>query len=162
MELVEGGTPVTEIGFGRTTVPKIPIVVVVIATILVSTDLINHYIGAPIAGLLAVAVMVKESGHFASNVLKGELRVGESAVLKIVNKIVWIGTGLILVSQGYGVHGLIYGVLTEFLTKSLLGRYKISTSIGTLSIEHARSIWDYAKSTIVLLLIYIYITGQTF
>lgn len=128
---------------------KIPILIVVMASIFVLSDYINQYIGVQIAGLLALTVVIKESGHLMSNVLKGELRVGESAVLKLVNKVVWIGVAFILVSLGYGVYGLVYGVMAGFSAKFLLGWYKISTSLGTPSMKHVYSIWYYAKYTIV-------------
>jgi O-antigen/teichoic acid export membrane protein len=99
---------------------KIPIIVAVITGVLIFSEPVNRYVGIQIAGLLALTVVIKECAHFMENVLKGELRVGESAVLKIINKIVWISTAVILVSVGYGVYGLIYGVMAGFSAKFLL------------------------------------------
>jgi O-antigen/teichoic acid export membrane protein len=128
---------------------KLALLLIVVLLIMIFSDYIDQYIGIQIAGLVALTVILKEFGHLMSSVLRGELRVSESAVLPIVNKMVWVGTGILLVSVGYGIYGLVYGVLAGFLAKGLLGWYLVSTSLKAPSVVHLWSIWEYAKHTII-------------
>lgn len=125
------------------------LIAIVGAVIFLLAETVNQYIGIQIAGLLVIAVALKDYGTLMEFVLRGELRVSTSAVLPILNKFVWIGTGVFLVSIGYGVYGLIYGVIAGFLSKVIVGGLLISTPLGQPSVEYAHSIWSYAKYTII-------------
>lgn len=125
------------------------LIAVVGVIIFLFAETVNQYIGIQIAGLLVIAVALKDYGTLMEYILRGELRVSTSAVLPILNKFVWIGTGAFLVSIGYGVYGLIYGVIAGFLSKVIVGGLLISTPLGQPSLKYARSIWSYAKYTII-------------
>lgn len=128
---------------------KIVILVVVMVALFIFSSPINEYLGARLVPLLALAIVCKEGGHLMSEVLKGELRVGESAEIMLLNKIIWIGVGSLLISLGYGFYSLVYGIIAGYSAKFAWGWYKISTPFATPSISHAYSIWNYAKYAIL-------------
>lgn len=125
------------------------LVAIVGVGILLFAEPVDQYIGAQIAGLLVVAVALKDYGTMMEYILRGELRVSTSAILPVLNKFVWIGTGVFFVSFGYGVYGLIYGIIAGFLAKVVVGGLLISTPLERPSVEYAYSIWSYAKYTII-------------
>lgn len=128
---------------------KIFILAVVMVVLFIFSSSINEYLGANLTLLLAIAIMCKEGGHLMSEVLKGELRVGESAEIMLLNKVIWIGMGSLLIALGYGFYSLVYGIIAGFLAKFVWGWYKISTPFATPSVSQAYSIWEYAKYAIL-------------
>jgi len=126
----------------------VPITAIVLA-ILLLRSYINNYLGADVAVFLAVAIVLQEAAQLSIFVLKGELRVGETAVLQVARQAIWVGLGAILVSRGFGAKGLIYGLLTGLGVMLLWGWYKSSTSPERPSREHARSLFDYGKYNMV-------------
>ncbi|WP_224268026.1 flippase [Haloprofundus salinisoli] len=126
----------------------IPVVAIVLG-ILLLRSFINRYLGANIAVFLAVAIVLQEAAQLTVAVLKGELRVDETAVLQLVRQVTWVGVGVVLVSQGFGVVSLVYGLLTGLVFMLVLGWYKCSITLGQPSREHLHSLFAYGKYDIV-------------
>ncbi|UPV76656.1 flippase (plasmid) [Halorussus limi] len=120
-----------------------------VAGILVFRGRLNEYIGAELALYLAVAVVLREFSWLMMRVLKGELRVEETATLKFVQKAVWIVGGGALVYLGWEVEGLVYGLIGGFAAVLVWGTWKVSTPLGRPSRERARSLVDYSKYNVV-------------
>ncbi|MFB6225436.1 MAG: polysaccharide biosynthesis C-terminal domain-containing protein, partial [Candidatus Paceibacteria bacterium] len=78
-------------------------------------------------------------------VLKGELRVGDTATLKLIKQVVWVGTSIILITIGLGVKGLVFGLLIGLGVMLILGWYKVSTRPSSFSKRHAYSLFQYSK-----------------
>lgn len=110
---------------------------------------INRYLGADLAMLLIVVVAVSEFGQTAISVLTGELRVGATASIQVAQQAAWVVVGAGLVSMGYGVYGLVYGLIASFVVMLLFGAYRASLSFGTPSLEHARSLFDFSRYSFV-------------
>ena len=106
---------------------------------------INEYLGAELAHYLVLGLVLQESAKLTIQVLKGELRVGETAGPTFSRKIVYVAVGAVLVVMGSGVQGIIYGLLAGFVTMLVWGAWKSSTSLSSPSLEHARSLFDYSK-----------------
>jgi O-antigen/teichoic acid export membrane protein len=129
---------------------KAILALIVLIMAVVFSPLINSYIGGDITLLLVVAIVVRDFSHLFEQVLRGELRVGETALLRLVNKIVWVASSTILVINGFGPNSLIYGYILGLLSKLLLGMGKINTPIfAPVSKEHVLSLWNYGKYTII-------------
>lgn len=135
--------------FGTAVLLKTGSLVVVIAGIVALQAQINAYVGADLALYLAVAVVLREFSWLTMRVLKGELRVEETAVLKFTQKATWVVVGAVLVVLGYGVRGMVYGLLTGFFVVLVWGAAKVSTPLGRPSRRHAWSLFDYAKYNVV-------------
>lgn len=128
---------------------KLATLLVVVAVIGLFSERINGYVGAEIAAFVVVTVIFRDLGHLVVHVLRGELRVSESALLLFVNKVVWIGVAALLVFTGYGLYGLLYGVVAGLVAKTVVGLYLVSTTLTAPSIEAASSIWRYSKYSII-------------
>ena len=113
--------------------------------ILVFRGPINDYLGADLAMLLVLALVLQEAAKLTMQVLKGELRVGETAGPTFSRKLVYVSIGALLVSTGIGVRGIIHGLLAGFGVMLIWGSWKTSTSLGQPSLDYARSLFDYSK-----------------
>jgi O-antigen/teichoic acid export membrane protein len=116
-----------------------------VAGIILFQDPINNYLGANLALLLVVALVLQESAKLTIQVLNGELRVGETAGPVFARKFVYVGVGAVLVSMGAGVRGIIYGLFTGLVVMLAWGAWKSSTPLDPPTFGHARSLFDYSK-----------------
>ncbi|MFB6202761.1 MAG: flippase [Halorhabdus sp.] len=121
----------------------------VVGLVLLFRDAINGYIGAEFALLLAVAIVIQDVSRLSVIVLRGELRVGETAVLRATRWAVWFGVSALLVSQGLGIEALIYGLLAGLGVMLVWGWYRVSIPLGTVSLAHARSLFAYGRWGVV-------------
>lgn len=106
---------------------------------------VNTYLGAPLSTPLAVGLVLQEAGKLLIRVLKGELRVAETAILKFARRIVGLGTGVVFVAFGLGVRGVVYGFLIGLATIVILGAWKVTTSVGRPSVPMAKSLLQYSR-----------------
>jgi len=128
---------------------KVLPILAIVAAILLFRPLINGYLGENLAILLAVAIVLQEIAQLAVVVLKGELRVGETAVLQVARQGTWLGVGAALVSQGFGAIALVYGLLAGLSIVLIWGWYKVSVVPNSPSRRHARSLFNYGKHNFV-------------
>jgi O-antigen/teichoic acid export membrane protein len=119
------------------------------AGILVFQEKINSYLGAELALLLLLALILREFARLIEQVLKGELRVGETAGPLLSQKLIYVFIGAILVLAGNGVRGIIYGLLAGYTVMLVWGLWMSSTAIGSPSLRHAYSLFNYSKYAFV-------------
>jgi O-antigen/teichoic acid export membrane protein len=124
---------------------KLALLAAVCAGIFLLQGAINSYVGADVAFLLAVGIVVWEFSDLYIYTVRGELRVGETALLEFARQIGWIGLGAALVVFGLGVYGVIYGLIAGAFTTLLLGIYRSDTPIETPTRESFESLFDYSK-----------------
>lgn len=129
-------------------IKSIPIIIITLFIIITKTY-INNYIGSSIALFLAIAIIVQEIAKLTIFVLRGELRVGETAVLKLGREVTWVGTSAIFIRFGFGADGLIYGLLTGLTVVAVWGWLKSSVAIGRPSIDTARSLFGFSKYNVI-------------
>jgi len=120
-----------------------------IAAILLFRGPINGYIGADLALLLVLTLILQEFAKLTMQVLKGELRVGQTAGPLFSRKLVYVSIGTVFVFMDAGVRGLIYGLFAGFAVMLVWGAWKSSTPFGPPSVKHARSLFDYSKYAFV-------------
>lgn len=138
------GDPPTET-LGSALVIKLVLVSLVALGILLARSHINDYIGADLAVLLVVALVVTQGSSLFLRVIRGELRVGEAATISFTWRLIWVGAGAVLVNLGYGLHGVVYGQILGAGVALLWGVTKAETRIGAPSMAQARSIMAYSK-----------------
>lgn len=126
-------------------VPLTPIIV----GILLFRGPINTYLGAELAKFLALAIILQTFAGLAIEVLRGELRVGETALPSLSRQVVYVGLSATLIVLGFGTLGLIYGLLAGITVMLSWGIYKSSVKIGRPSLAHARSLFDYSKHAFI-------------
>lgn len=120
-----------------------------ISGIVLFQETINDYLGADLALLLVVALVLQESAKLTIRVLEGELRVGETAGPLFSRKVVFVGVGSLLVFMDVGVRGIIYGLLSGFAVMLAWGVWKGPTTLDSPSFEQADSLFDYSKYAFV-------------
>jgi O-antigen/teichoic acid export membrane protein len=123
---------------------SVPVILLVL--LILSFDAqINSYVGAPVAVELAMTVVLLESGTLLSQVLAGELRVGECSLLDFVRRSTWVVVGLVLVQFDFETLALVYGQLSGLALITVWGLIRIDTGVALPSMTHARSLIDYGK-----------------
>lgn len=110
---------------------------------------INVYMGAPLSGYLIVALLVQELAETGIHVLKGEMRVAETAVLRLGYRMTWFLIGIILLLEGYGVRGLVFALICGYFCTFIWSLWKVNTHFGTPSIDHAYSMFHFVKYNVV-------------
>jgi O-antigen/teichoic acid export membrane protein len=125
-----------------------PLTVIIIGVLLFQAR-INGYIGADVAILLAITIVAQEFAKQAIQVLRGELRVSESVTPWLSQSAVWVGFGALLVQLGFGVRGLIYGLISGFVVSFAWAMHRRSTPFHTPSWKHVRSLFDYSRYSFV-------------
>lgn len=112
-------------------------------------DIVNNYIGGQVVFFLVLALVLNALSEVAIRTLSGELRVGETASLQLARQVVWVGVGALLVWRGFGYLGLIYSFILGLGVVFFWGMYKRSTKFGSISQDHASSLWAYSKYSFV-------------
>jgi O-antigen/teichoic acid export membrane protein len=120
-----------------------------VAGIVLFQGSINNYLGVDLALLLIPALILQESAMLTIQVLKGELRVSETAGPVFSRTLVYVCVGTILVLSGSNVRGIIYGLLAGFVVMLVWGIWKSSTTVGVPSLGHVRSLFNYSKYAFV-------------
>lgn len=141
---ISEGKPANEIFSTALLLKLVPLTLIVIGILLFRAP-INTYLGANLATFLAVAIVLQTFAGLAIQVLRGELRVGETALPSFSRQVVYVGIGATLVILGFGTLALIYGLLAGIIVMLLWGTYRSSVTIGQPSLAHARSLFDYSK-----------------
>lgn len=122
----------------------LPLAIIVIA-ILLLRGIIDRYLGANIAIFLVFAIILQEFAQLMVFVMQGELRVEETALLRLSRHVVWVGVGGVLTLLGYGILGLVYGLIAGLAVMLVWGLFRRDTEFGQPSLDHARSLFDYSK-----------------
>lgn len=123
--------------------------VLIVGGIFFSADVINEFVGARVAPSLAAYVVIGHFGKLIEHVLMGELRVGETASMKLARAGTFVVTGTHLLNSGYGVYALFHTPVIAGLVGTAVGILKISTPLGVPSWEYARSLFDFFKYSFV-------------
>ena len=126
-----------------------PLVVVVGVVLLLFRRVVNGYIGADVAGLLVVALVLQQVMRVLYAGIRGDLRVGELADLQIVTTVVEFGLAGILVVAGFDARALILGFVAGTAASALAAWAKLRPSAVRPDRRQARSLLGYAKYNIV-------------
>lgn len=130
---------------GSALVMKIATLSIVSIGILLARDHVNTYLGADLAVLLVIALVATDLSQFYVYAVRGELRVGETAPIEFVNHFLWIGIGAVLVTVGFGVRGIIIGLISGAVVSLIWAYLRSNSGIGKPSIEHSKSLFAFSK-----------------
>ena len=124
---------------------KVALFAIVSVGILLFRPSINGYLGADLAVLLVFAIAAEELSKFYVQAVRGELRVGETAPIEFTRRFVWIGLGMSLVATGWGVRGIVYGLIAGSVVAFLWAFVKCESGIGRPSLDLTWSLVTYSK-----------------
>lgn len=145
--LSEGDPPDQVLGAGLALKTTLLLPIVVAITLL--RGQVNQYLGAELAGFLAVAIVLQELAKFMMSALRGELRVGETAILSFAYVTIWISLGAVLITLGHGVVGLVLSLIVARGVQFLWAVSKTDACFSSPNVEQIRSLIEYAKFSIV-------------
>jgi O-antigen/teichoic acid export membrane protein len=98
---------------------------VIVLGIVLLRNRINGYLGADFALYLAAAIAIATGGNLLLAVLRGQLRVEATAIMPLLNQVLWISSSLWLLTVGFGVEALVYGFIAGQLAVLLWGAYRV-------------------------------------
>lgn len=128
---------------------KLPPLLLVSGMVLLASDFVNQYLGENLSTLLVVTLFVREYARLSIFILRGELRVGETAIIQVLKPLGWLFVGYIFFTKGYGVTGIVYGYLAGVLAMSLVGWWKVSIPFKRPTIDNVRSLVDYGRYSVI-------------
>ena len=111
--------------------------------------IINSYIGADLALFLIVALALEEYSTFTLSVIKGELSVGKTAIVRVVDPIVWFVVGITSINAGFEAKGIVFAMMAGNAAMLLVGTLRATTPLGRPSISSLHSIWDFSKYRVI-------------
>ncbi len=141
--LSEGDRP--ERMLGSALALKLVLLSIISVGILLARPYVNEYVGADLAVTLILALITFELSEFFIQTLRGEMRVGETALIGFSLRFVWVTIGIVAVSMGYGVSTIAAGIAVAGAVTSAWGYSRCETSIGRPSPEAIQSLIEYAK-----------------
>lgn len=106
---------------------------------------VNAYLGADLALLLILALCLRELSLFYIQAVRGDLRVGETAPITFVQRFTWVVLGSILITVGFGVRGLVFGLICGSSVALVAAYIKCDIAPGWPSRTHARSLVEFSK-----------------
>lgn len=124
---------------------KIGLLAVMSIVILLLRGWLASYIGADVAVLLVIALLLNELGRLGDRTLRGEQRVSETAIFQPLRTAVWAGLGAILMWAGFGEWALLYSYTAGLLGVVFVALWRVDSPIGRPTIEHTRSLIGYSK-----------------
>jgi len=140
----EGDAPGEFVTMGAV-LKAIPLVLC-ISTVIITSKYINSYLGTDLTLLLVIGLVLREYSAMSIRVLTGELRVGETAVLRLLKQTVWAVASVSLVyTTSLREKALVYGLLLALTVMLIDGWRRTATGFGPLHLERAKSLWSYAK-----------------
>lgn len=126
----------------------IPTLLIVIS-IFIARSYVSQYLGSDLTFALATALVIQTVGKLGIATLRGELRVGESALAMALRPIGWLVVGYILVKQGYGVNGIVWGYIIGSTAMLTVAWLKVSIRPAWPSLNHAKSLLDYGRYSFI-------------
>jgi O-antigen/teichoic acid export membrane protein len=141
---ISEGQPGGEV-FSTALLLKLVPLTVIIAFVGAFRGPINEFVGADVAALLLVGLVLQELAETQQHVLSGEQRVGQMALPDTARQLTWVGVGSVLVLRGYGVTGMVYGLFAGYTVMFLWSWHRSASSIDRPSIERGRSLLAFSK-----------------
>lgn len=143
----EGTDPNRYLGTGMAI--KITLIIFVAIVLLAIRDHIAAYLGANLVIPLIIAVAFKELGDLMVGVIRGELRVGDTAVVNVSYQIGWVGFGALFTMLGYGLNGLVAAVISGYFLKFIWSLHRSGTAFGLPGRKYAWSLVTYGIYVII-------------
>lgn len=130
---------------GTALVCKLALLSVTVTGILLFRGWFNQYLGGEYTLYFVIALICWALTDLFMSTLRGELRVGETAIVHFVRESSWAAIGFVFFLAGFGAIGLIYGLIIGTVIALGIAFVRCETPIGRPTMASLRSIVDYAK-----------------
>ncbi len=143
----EGTSPETMLATGLA-IKCIPLLAL-LPVVLVVREPIAGYVGADVAVLLWLGICAYEFGDTFLRLLRAEFRIGETALIEFLQKLVWAGGGLLFITAGYAASGLIYAYVASYVVVFVCAVVRASTVPSRPDPAAATSLLGYARHNVI-------------
>lgn len=125
------------------------ILILIGGVLFLATPLINAYVGANIAIVLFITLVIRNYASLLLNALRGVLRVEQTAILLFLRRATWLASGAYLLTIGYNLYAPILGLLlgNGVMLLGALIRLPISGSMPTR--ESALSLLRFSRYSVI-------------
>jgi len=138
----EGDNPTAYLSTG--TAVQLAFVCIEVAALLVFANIVDAYVGAVVAGLVALLLVSKAFSTFLLAALRGTGRVQSASLVEGGGNVLRVGVQLVFVLGGMTVAGLIWGeIIAAIVTVGSL--VVLLRSFGRPEKKHLVSIYEYGK-----------------
>lgn len=120
-------------------------VLIVILVVLFFRGFINEYLGMQLAIFLAIGVVLNAYSKISIKLVQAELQIGWYAALQFLQSSIFVGVGILLLKIGFGVEGLIYGLLSSDAILIVAGGLLRSTPLRKPSRKQVGSLIEFSK-----------------
>ena len=107
--------------------------------------LVNEYVGAPVAELLAAIFLANVALSSVMGALDGQKKVASRGVLQALEQVGRTGAQVALMVLGWGLTGLLVGHSASLMVAAVLGLLLFEIRPSLPSREHFRSVVEYAR-----------------
>lgn len=128
---------------------KIFFMLLISIVILMADDMVNNFLGINGAIFLVMVVLLHDFHKLVTHTLYGEMRVGDTAILELLWKVIWIGSSVFFYQFGLGIFSLIYGLIIGFATSITWGVFSISTQLAKPTLKEGRAIFKFARFDLI-------------
>ncbi|NKE36513.1 flippase [Natronococcus sp. JC468] len=128
---------------------KLGLLVIVSGGIILFSERVTEYLGADLTPYLIVALVFRELSQLMVGVIRGELRVGETAIIQLSYSVTWIGTGVVLTTAGYGLQGLVSALIAGYVVRFLWATHRQQTPFGKPRLSLGRSLAGYGIYSVI-------------
>lgn len=134
---------------GGTVLLKTPLILIATVGLMSFADSIHSYVGFDATSYLIIGVALRETAFVGTKALEGELRVSEATAIEFIGKVVWVGVGVVLLWEGFGVFGLVYALFARFALMIIFSFIQLSTRPMLPRLKYIHSLIHYAKFNMV-------------
>jgi O-antigen/teichoic acid export membrane protein len=113
--------------------------------VVLGRDLINQYVGADVAILLALLVFAQALLTSVKAGLDGQKRVALSGLIEVIERVARTTVQIGLVLIGFHVAGLYLGYITSLALSVVVGLVLLRFRLSTPSVEQFHGLFDFAK-----------------
>ena len=113
--------------------------------ILISSNLINKYVGRNVAGFVVMLVTSGLGLSLVNSVLNGQKSVHISGLLNPVRELTRVSTQVALVFLSLGLGGLLIGQAVGWFIGIVIGAKYINIGFSRPAKEHLKSLYEYSK-----------------
>lgn len=124
---------------------KLGMLLIISLFIVVTSEYINEYLGETLALHLAAVVVLWDLGRFYIQAIRGDLRVGATAPIEFGRRLIWVATGVGLVALGFGVRGIVLGMICSGVVTLVWAFWKCRIPIGEVSVANIKSLLAFSK-----------------
>ena len=145
---ISEGKPRGEVISSALILRAVALIATVVAILLLRSQITN-YLGADLALYLIAGVVLSNLSEFVMRIMSGDLRIAETAILRLSQRIVWLVGGLVLIWYGYGIMGPIIALLLGLFVMASWSLLRGNLEFSRPSVQRMRELVAFMKYDLI-------------